>query len=374
MKMKKGTNVFSVSIFLALFVASSVLTVAPKNLMAASVTSFSDTLSRIKASTAANHEIKFVTPSGVSAAGAITVTFSADFTGLGSVVEDDVDFATGSSNNCTSATFTEQATDSSPSGATWGVGISGQVITITSGTGTVTADRCVRIRVGTNATSSGTGAHQISNGAADDDDSIVIGGSFGDSGTATVDIIADDQIVITATVDPTLTFQICDEAGANCGSWDNAIGFGSLSSSAARWATNAGSGSGSDTTAHTMKLATNSAGGYNLTYNGPTLTSGLNTISVASITNDADGTQGSEEFGLGISTDGNATIATGYDHNAVAGSRDWAWIASTTTTIASETGPTATETFSAYYLANISSATEAGSYTSTTNYIGTGTF
>ncbi len=162
----------------------------------------------------------------------------------------------------------------------------------------------------------------------------------------------------------TLTFSVSD----------NAIGFGSLSSSAARWASGDDTGSSSDVAAHTLAITTNARSGYAITYNGATLTSGANTISAATITDDADGTPGSEQFAVGFQTNGNATIASGYDHNTTASLRDWNFVPSTTTTAVSETGATATETISAYYLANISSITEAGSYTTTITYIATATF
>ena len=337
---------------------------------AANVTSFSDTLSTLAASTAANHEIKFVTPGGLTDTQTITVTFDADFTGLGSITEDDVDFATGSTNNCTSATFTEQATAAAAAGATYGVTIAGQVITITSGTGDVTADRCVRIRVGTNATSSGTGANRISNGVAANAHSVAVNVNSGtDTGTAAIDIIADDSVNITATVDPTITFTISDTT----------VGFGTLDPAAARWATSDGSTSGGtsslpgDTSgAHEMTIATNAATGYSITYNGATLTSGLNTISVATISSDNDGTPATEQFALGIDDNGsNVTIASGYD---LAGTNSYAFVAGTTTTIASETVPTATETIDVQYIANIATTTEAGSYSTDITYIATGNF
>ncbi len=337
--------------------------------LAASVTTLSDTLSTLTASTAANHEILFNTPSGVASGGNLTVTFDSDFTGLGSITEDDVDFATGSSGTCSSATYTEQATV--PSGATssqWNVTIAGQVITITSGgaSATVTAARCVRIRVGTNATNSGTGSNRISNGVAANAHSITIGGGFGDSGTASIDIIADDSVNITATVDPTITFTISDTT----------VGFGTLSSSAATYATSDANGTTllpADTSgAHEMTIATNAASGYTITYNGATLTSGGNTIDVATISSDNDGTPGTEQFALGIDDNGgNVTIASGYD---LAGTNSYSFVAGTTTAIASETGATTTETIDVQYIANIATTTEAGSYSTDITYIATGNF
>ena len=359
-----STRVFT-SFFLTLVFVFAPL-VSPSKALAASLTSLSDVMSSLKASTASNHEIKFVTPTGVSAGQTIIFTFSADFTGVTNIAFGDIDFAEGDSSNCSTASFTEKTLAASPSGATWGAdGDSATTVTLTSGTGTVTAGRCVRIKIGTNATTGTTGSNQISNGAADDDDSIAITGTFGDTGTITMDIITDDQVSVSATVNQSISFAISD----------NTIGFGNLTSANARFATGDAAGSDSDSSAaHTLAVGTNASTGYTITYSGATLTSGLNTVSVASITNDADGTAGSEQFAIGASTSDDATIASGYDHNAVAGNRDWNFVASTTTTLASETVPTATETISMFYLTNISSLTEAGSYTTSITYNATANF
>lgn len=155
---------------------------------------------------------------------------------------------------------------------------------------------------------------------------------------------------------------------------DTTIGFGSLSSGAAQWATGDLNGSATDVAAHTLSVATNARNGYVVTYSGPTLSGTGGTIDAATIANDADGTQNTEQFAMGFSTNGDATIAAGYDHNATPANRDWNFIPSTTTTIASEIGSTATETISAYYLANITGVTEAGVYSTNVRYVMTSTF
>ncbi len=336
---------------------------------AASVTSLRAVFDRLKAST--NSEgitLTFATPTGIQTGGddTITLTFSADFV-LAAEAAANFDIGLGDSGTCSSATYTDEIVALTPSTTDWGVDVTGQVITISPETDkTLTAGFCVKVEMGNDATTGGTGAvSTVANGAIDDDDTITIGGVFGDTGTLSVDIITDDQVNVTATVDPTITFSISDTT----------IGFGSLSSTAARWATGDTTGSASDSAAaHTMSVATNAASGYVLSYNGATLTSGGNTINVGAITNDADGTQSSEEFAVGYSTNGTSTITTGYDHNATPTSRDWAFVASTTTTLTSRTSPTNTETISAFYLANIAGNTEAGSYSTTLTYIATGTF
>jgi hypothetical protein len=185
---------------ISLMVASMGINV--NSAQAASVTSLSDVMSRLKASTASNHEIKFVTPTGVASGQTIILTFSAGFTGVTNIVHGDVDFAEGDSGNCSTANFAEKTLAASPSGTTWGAdGDSSTTVTITSGTGTVTAGRCVRIKIGTNATSQTTGSNQITNGSTGSNDTVAVSGSFGDTGTLAVDIITDDQVTVTATVD-----------------------------------------------------------------------------------------------------------------------------------------------------------------------------
>ncbi len=360
---KYGKTAAKISLVALLIVS---MQIGPRSAQAASVTQFSDTMSRLKASTAANHEIKFVTPSGVASGGIITLTFSAGFTGIGSLVGADFDFAEGNSGTCSSATFTEKSVvTSGGSSSQFNIAGSGQVVTITSGGGsaTITAGRCVRLRIGTNATDTtgtGPGSNQITNGAIGSSDTIAIAGSFGDTGTAAVDIISDDQVVVTATVDPTITFTIDD----------NAIGFGTLGTGAARYATANAAGSGSDSTAVNLTVATNASSGYFLSYNGATLTSGGDNIDPATITGDADGTPGTEQFATSYTASGGSTVVTTYDN----ASNNWNFVASTTTTVVSRTTPTNTETIAAHYLANIGGATPAGSYSTTLTYIATGSF
>ena len=334
--------------------------------MAASLTSLSDTMTRLQASTASNHDIRFVTPSGGGVASTETVelTFSADFT-PGSVAFGDIDFQEGDSNNCSTAGWTDETlVAAGPSSSQFSAAFAGNVLTFTSGgaSATIAADRCIRVLIGTNAAG---GSNQITNGAIDDDDSIAIAGTFGDTGTIAVDIITDDTVDISATVSPSITFTINDVA----------IGFGTLSFSAATWANAGATGSATDTSAHNLTVATNATSGYALTYNGATLTSGGNTIDAATISNDADGTAGTEQFAIGFDVDNSSTIASGYDHNVTPGNRDWNFVPSTTTTVVSRTTPTNTETINAYYLANISATgTAAGVYNTSVTYTATATF
>lgn len=355
---------------LLLVVLLTVLAIPATTATAAQVTNYKAIFRRLKASTNSEGIIMyFKTPTGIQTGGGdnITLTFSSDFV-LAAEAALNFDIALDSDSNCDNDGFTEETVVLNTATATeWAVDVTGQVITFFPETDDVlTAGNCIRIRMGQDAITGGTGAaNTVQNGAVDDDDTIALAGGIGDTGTLAVDIITDDQVSVTATVDATISFSISD----------NTVGFGSLKLATGRWAT--GDTLGTDasattpTAAHTMSIATNAASGYAVTYNGATLTSGSNTINVASVDEDSDGTPGTEQFGLSVSTSGNATIATGYLRDAVA---DFTLVASTTTTIVSETVPTDTETLSVSYLGNIAGTTEAGSYSTTITYIATGTF
>jgi hypothetical protein len=237
--------------------------------LAASLTSMSDNMSRQKASTASNHDIRFVTPAGggVASTETVSLTFSADFT-PGSVAFGDIDFQEGSTNNCTSASWADETlVASGPSSSQFSAAFSSQVLTFTSGgaSAIIAADKCIRVLIGTNASG---GTNQITNGAIDDDDTIAIAGTFGDTGTISVDIITDDQVVVTATVDPSITFSVSDAT----------IGYGSLSASDDRFATGDTNGNSSSTVAHTLAAGTNATSGYIMYVMGATLTAAGGTI------------------------------------------------------------------------------------------------
>ncbi len=113
------------------------------------------------------------------------------------------------------------------------------------------------------------------------------------------------------------------------------------------------------------------ATGVAVTYNGALLTSAGNNIDAATITGDADGTPGSEQFAISFDDNGSAfTMVSAYDE----GSNNSSFVASTTTTIFSTTAPVPSTAVEAHYLANIAANTPAGSYSTDITYIATGTF
>jgi hypothetical protein len=161
------------------------------------------------------------------------------------------------------------------------------------------------------------------------------------------------------TMAPTLTFSISD----------NTIGFGTLSASAARYATGDGAGSTTEVEAHNLQASTNATSGYIITVDGNTLTSGSFTINAIGCTNTAS-SPGTEQFGLRMTvTSGTGTVTAPYNGTG---------FAFCTTEfpdqVASGSGDGVTTTYSVRYLANIASLTEAGSYSATLTYVATGTF
>lgn len=329
---------------------------------AAVVTSFSDNLSRLRTSTLADHTIKFITPTGLAGGQAFTLTFDADFT-MGSFAVANFDLATGTS--CTSIGTERTLGTGAPSGSTWQVGQVGQVVTFTSGTDTITAGHCVEVQIGANATSGGSGTTQITNPSSAQTATLAVSVNSGaDSGTAGIAIIDTpfDQVTVTANVDPTISFAVSDST----------IGFGTLSSSDDRFATGDTNGNSSETVAHNLQVATNATSGYTLYVQGGTLTSGANTIDAIGGSATAS-TTNSEQFGMKLVVNGGGGAGSpvapyntaNYAYNATASTQD---------DIASHTGPSATRTFDVTYVANITGATEAGSYTSTLTFTGTGTF
>lgn len=354
-----ATGALAIAVAVAM---SGLLTV--KEASAAALTSKSDTMTRLQDNTDSDHTIKFTTPTGVAAGQTMTVTFPAAF-GTAEVIEDDVDVKDDAVELTTAAdcTGSEEA----------GVVMAADVLTITicsEYTGGIGTNSVVEVQIGANATSSGTGNadHRITNPdiASDTAYEITIDATT-DDGQLKVQILMDDSVNVTATVDESISFAISDVE----------IGFGDLSVSTGRWANGAATGDNASTpalptAAHTMSIGTNATGGYAITYNGATLTSGGNTITdAATIDEDSDGTPGNEQFGISASTSDNATIASGYLRDTVA---DWDYVPSTTTTLVSETIATATETISVSYLANIAAPTEAGSYSTDITYVATATF
>ncbi len=334
----------------------------PQKVNADALTALSDTMSREKPSTLSNHTIKFTTPTGVDAStDTITITMPAGFT-IGTVDYTDIDLSHGASTGYE----TEETLAATPAAGVWGAAFASQVLTLTAPTdaaaGEITASDKVIVEIGTNAAG---GDQAIQNQAAAATYTISIAGVFGDTGQIAIVIEdSDDQVVVSTTIDPQLSFAITTntvtltKAGGGNPDFSN-TGF------------NQGA-------ANTLAASTNGTTGYMITYNGATLTSGANTISaMAAKTTSSAGT---EQFGINLKD--NATPNTGTEPSGGTGAPEsdyntadnFRFITATATDLAAAAGPSVTSTFTVSYIANVTTITEAGAYSTTITYICTGRF
>lgn len=325
------------------------------SVFAAALTSISDTMSSSKINATSTHALRFTTPSGaIEDTDTIIIQFGSDFDFSGKTTST-VTFTHGA---VTGAETVETLDAGGPTAGAWGAVFSGtedRILTLTAptdgiGAAALAASDKVIISY---ATPSSTNPSVAS--------SYLIGirGTFGDTGTSTVNILNDDQVALTATVDQSLTFSISD----------NTVGFGTLSSANDRFASGDGAGTDDEAEAHTLVVGTNAANGYTLAINGSTLTSGLNTITAIGAANTATSV-GAEQYGLRMTAAGGiGAVSAPY---AAAG---FAFdSAAFPDAVASAGGASANTTYSVRYLANITANTEAGAYTSTLTYTATANF
>lgn len=173
------------------------------NAGAAGVQRMSDVMTRATVDTFADHAITFVTPSGVDAASdTVAVTFANPFA-MGTFAVANVDFAVDNDDMC-NGPWTERTLASSAGVGTWGVAQVGHTLTLTPPTdaalGEIPTNRCVRLKIGANASVGGTGTTQLKNPTLPNAYRIDIAGGFGDTGFFWVSVIAQDTVQVTATV------------------------------------------------------------------------------------------------------------------------------------------------------------------------------
>lgn len=340
----------SIAILLALLFYS----IPFKFASAAAITSASDTMSDLTVSAVSSHAIKFTSPTGAADnTDTIIITFPADFNFTSKTIGT-VSFTHGASTGLENT----ETLAASPSASAWGAVFSGtqnRVLTLTAptdGTGAAVVAASDRLII------SYTSANSI-NPSSPASYAVAITGSFGDTGEMTVNILTNDQVSITAVVPQSLTFSISD----------NSIGFGNLLSASARYADGTGAGAASEGEAHNLIVGTNASNGYTMTLAGNTLTSGGNTVSAIGAANTAS-SAGTEQFGVRFNASGGSgTVSVPY---AAAGFAfdSGAFPDQVATSVTSS----ANTTYSARYLANITSSTEAGSYTATLTYVATANF
>lgn len=187
-------------------------------------------------------------------------------------------------------------------------------------------------------------------------------------------VFNDDEVLDTYDIYPEVTTAANASQTLSMSISDNTIGFGTLSSSAARYATSDTTGSNTDTgDAHTISVSTNASGGYVVIINGETLScencSNGATINAIGAT-PAASSIGTEQFGIrGVVNSGTGSVTSPYNTS------DFALdTASFPDSFASGAGDAVTTEYGLRYLANISSTTDAGTYASTLTYTVTASF
>lgn len=353
-----------IALILALTVA---LFFIPQKASAASLTAISDVMTRIKASTLSSHDISFTLggSTALDASETVTIDFDEDggkfvVSGAATVVAD-LDF-----NDGTERTIVD--VDGSCVGHS---GANDIVAQVNDTTGVLTFTACGSY------TASGAGATiNVEYGvAASGTDRVTNPGTgtvvidvtaAGDTGKFAASIITDDQVVVSTTIDPYLTFTLTQNTVSLTKSGGGNPDYN-----------NTGFNNGS---ANTLAANTNATNGYTISYQGATLSANAGADTVDAMATKTTSSTGTEQFGINLKD--NTTPNTGAEPSGGSGAPasdyntadQFRFIADTTTTLASAGGPTATTTFTATYIVNVAQVTEAGAYSTTITYIATGNF
>jgi hypothetical protein len=191
-------------------------------------------------------------------------------------------------------------------------------------------------------------------------------GVTGPVDNGTVALSTAQPVQLTGVTPEILVFCVGTSIGADCTSIaGNTIDFGDFSPTATRTGTSV------------MQAQTNAANGYNITVNGTTLSSGVNTI--PGLAAQAPSSLGVSQFGLNLRD--NAAPDVGVDPSGAgtgvaaanyASQDNYRFVSGDI--VATAAVPTNANTFTSSYIVNIGGAQAAGVYTSTMTYICTASF
>jgi len=342
-------------LLLAIVIAFSIFPFVATRIESASLTAVSDTMSRLKVSENSNHEISFVTPTGVAAGQKIKVTFSANFaSGLNSVDYLDMDLEDDGADLTLAGTCTT---------TTWGAVVDTRTVTFTSCTGAIVASSVVKVKIGTNADAPTVGDTQIVNPSGAGSNTISIATTTSgdvniDTGALAVPIMTEDQVTVSATVDPSITSSL---SASTCS-------LGTLTSTSTGFCS------------YTNTVNTNASSGYVATLLSADTTGRLCSPSPGTCTNNipVEGgdnviTQGTSEYGAGTSraTQTLATYVTCADNNNQPAT---ALSDTAAKQYASATGPVSSHVTTVCHAATIAGSQASGNYSHTVTSITTGTF
>lgn len=336
--------------------------VAPLITQAASVTSFSDTMSTQATSATAIHTVAWtlVTADTVATGETYAIDYvNADFTlnAIGNWQTTDFSLNDGTARGNPVAVGAAPACSAGANNYTVTIDVTNVTFTITTCASWTASGATPTVTLTINGTTA-TGTGTMTNKSSDVNSSLVaLTQSNGDSGNSAVVVETNDVVTVTATVNPVLTFAISSAT----------VAFGTVVTGTASTGT------------HTISAATNATGGFTVTYIGATLTSGGNTITSAGTL--AASNTAIEQFGLNLKANTTPSVGTAVTTNAgtcgIATNyntvNSFSFAVSTTTPVTAVTAP-ADCVYTAAYLANVSSVTEAGAYSTTLTWIASGSF
>lgn len=340
---------------------------------AAAVSSFSDRLSTIKESVVANHTLTFTINDSWDASETLSIDFPDTFNTTGFANSDDNDYdvtddaaeievvaSGGCAANKIEITTVNTTTDTF-------------TFTLCSGSTALASASVIVIEIGTHATANGTGDTQITNQTASENNSnaiVTLAGNFGGSGTLALEIVADNDVTVNATVDPSIT----------CAFTGMTTTFASLTTGAI---------STSDTNT-TVTISSNGGSGVSLTVrdDGNGTNPGLyKSAGTTYLIGSADGSfgnivtlaAGTDGFGLTASSSGGSGAALTIDgrFDASGGANEVGGLevgAANAVSLATSTGTLASRVVTITHKAAVSGLAPAGSYTDTITYVCTGIF
>ncbi|MGA2667043.1 MAG: hypothetical protein ABSE91_03050 [Patescibacteria group bacterium] len=332
----------------------------------ASITAISDTMSRDQISQNSSHAIKFTTGGAIAISGdTIAIVFPSDFN-FTSAVSTDLTFTHGSS---TGLEHTSTIVAGAPGSATWGAvfsGTSNRTLTLTAPTSAdpnpiAANDKLIISYASTHAVNGSTATTYLP--------TIQLTGTDCAAGPTSyaITLLTNDQVTVSTTIDPYLTLTLTTTSV-------------SLTKSGGGNPTYQSGGTGyNQSTANTLAAGTNGTSGYTITYNGDTLKSGSN--SIAAMASAGASSYGTAQFGINL--EANTTPSTGANPTGSGSgtpasdygtANSFRYVVNTATPLASASAPTASNTFTVSYIANVASTTPAGAYSTTITYICTGNF
>lgn len=401
--MKKLSTRSLLAKFLSAFtiVALFLFVAQPQKVMATSITSAKDTLTRLQVSATADHTVVFTLPTGVdfdstTQTDILRVDFphSSAFTQSGTWVTGDFTF-----NDGTSRTINAVAQGAGTIDCTVSAGVNNVCVAIdttnhiftikpsatytasaTAATATFTIDGTTTDGTLTNPSSANSYAVDI----AECDETASCTSSFTSSHTSTIalGIIDDDTVAVSATVNSSLTFDLDTASGGGDGesSASYTVGFGTVPVGSVRV-----SGSTDSVEMIVVEADTNASGGVIVTVQNTNDTNGLvSTSTPGDNINSGDGTMaaGTENYGICVDDDGGDlsgfTIAGGFSGDACDADSETNVVEGLTSTpanILTVSGPVSGAHAEVIANAAVSTATSAhADYTDAITFIATATF